>query len=107
MRKPGSGWFAASFNRALGPLACPEYRRLLLLSHVLLTRARLLNAALTIIEPIATPGSVRLLRRWHQSLKTDVAAFYAALRARNIPKWSPASTATPPVTTGEFQNPWL
>ena len=94
-------------NRAMGALSSPEYRRLLVMCYILLARAQLLSLMLTLVQPFATPGLLRMITRWFVRLKADAAEFSRALRARNIPPAVPRPVRAPPVSIGPYQNPWL
>jgi hypothetical protein len=107
MQQPQSRSVATAISRAMGPLSCPEYRRLLLTCYMLLARAQMLSLALTVVEPFATPGLLRMIRRWFDRLKADSAEFSRALRARNIRRPAPRPIAPPPPSSGPYRNPWL
>lgn len=107
MQHPQSRSVAAALNRAIGPLSCPEYRRLFVTCYVLLARAQLLSLTLTVVEPFATPGLLRMIKRWFDRLKGDAAEFSRNLRARRIPPPVPKRIPLPPASSGPYRNPWL
>ena len=107
MQHPQSRSVAGALSRAVGPLSCPEYRRLMITFYLLLARAQLISVTVTLVQPFATPGLLRLIRRWFDHLKADSAEFSRTLRARKIPPSVPRTVPGPTVSSGPYQNPWL
>lgn len=107
MQKPTPGLAWRVLGWILVPLYYPEYRRLLIRSYVLSARLGLLCAFFTVIMPFATPGLLRMIRRWLDQLRKDVAEFGRVVRMPCGRVTPPLAPATQRVTNdGEFQNPW-
>lgn len=99
MQQPTHGPIRRALNWVLVPLYYPEYRRLAMRSFVLSLRLELLCTLLALVSPFATPGLLRLLFRWFEQLRWDVAELGRMVRSQRAP-------LPRRLGQGEFQNPW-
>jgi hypothetical protein len=108
MQKPTPGPFWRTLGWVLVPLYHPEYRRLLIRSYVLSARLELLCTLFAIVSPFATPAVLRVIRRWLDHLRDDVAEFGRRVRMPRAPVTIPCARVTPQISAEtEFRNPWI
>lgn len=107
MQKPSPNPVWRTLGWVLVPLYYPEYRRLLLRSYVLSARLQLLCTLVAVISPFATPALTRMIRRWLDRLREDVAEFGRLVRTPRARITMPGPRVTPQIgNDSEFQNPW-
>lgn len=107
MQKPTPGPVWRILGRVLVPLYYPEYRRLLIRSYVLSARLELLCTLFAVVSPFATPALLRVVRRWLDQLRDDVAEFGRLVRMPHARVTIPCAQVTPRVgSDSEFRNPW-
>ena len=105
MRQPMQGPVWRTLGRVLVPLYYPEYRRLLIRSYVLLARLELLSTFCAVVSPFATPALLRIVHRWLDQLRDDVAEFGHMVRT---PVTLSRVQRAPSVGNDSgFQNPWI
>jgi hypothetical protein len=93
----------------LVPLFYPDYRRLMIRSCMLSVRLELLCTFFAVIAPFATPGLLRMVRRWLDQLRTDVTEFgrLVSMKRARAHAMLPQPRASPQVANDSvFQNPW-
>jgi hypothetical protein len=107
MQQPTPGLVWRILGRVLVPLYYPEYRRLLIRSHVLTARLDLLCTFFAVVAPFATPGLLRVTRCWLYRLREDVAEFSHLVRMSRMPLTIPSARVAQRASGDSgFQNPW-